>query len=281
MRFFPWLWLAALTLAACGQDDGPGGICAEDNTQLFEERIAPILVDDRPSTCNQCHLSGVDLSLFVRDTPCETMACMVELEVVDLDSPDDSLILTWIDRAMPDSNLITADVISAEHEAFREWIVHTADCGGLDACSDVDCGPAEPGNQCDIRGDGTDAPTFEIDPTDCSPTTREETFLYTIYPFRGRCFPCHFIGSTYGPAEAPRWIDGSDACGPGAVISRSNLLELGVVDFDDPESSLLLLKPLSEDLGGVVHGGHDKFDNKMDPAYLAFLAWIEYEAGCQ
>jgi hypothetical protein len=270
-----------LLTAACGSQDGAGGICAEDGTELFDRRIAPVLVDDRPKTCNQCHLSGVDLSLFVRDTPCETMACMVELEVVDLDSPDDSLILTWIDRAMPDSELITDQVIATEHEAFREWIVHTAECGGLEACADVDCGPAPPGDQCEVRGDADDFVPFEIDPTDCSPIAREDTFLHTVYAFRGRCFPCHFIGSMYGPEEAPRWIDGSDPCGPGAVISRNNLLELDVVDYDDPEMSRFLLKPLAEAVGGIMHGGHDKIADTDDEAYQAFLAWIEYEAGCR
>jgi hypothetical protein len=239
------------------------------------------LVEDRPKTCNQCHLSGVDLSIFVRDTPCETMACLVQLDLVDLDTPDDSLILSWIDRAMPDSTLITDQVIAAEHEAFLEWIVHTAECGGLEACGDVDCGPAEPGNACEVRGEGEMATTFEIDPTDCSPIAREETFLHEVYAFRGRCFPCHFIGSMYGPLEAPRWIDGSDVCGPSSLTSMNNLLALDVVDFDQPEMSLLLRKPLAELAGGVVHGGHDKFEDTMDPAYVSFLSWIEYEKGCR
>ena len=280
MRFLVAVLLSVLTLPACTNDDGPNGICREDSTELFDRRVAPILVEDRPSTCNQCHLSGVDLSLFVRDTPCETMSCLVQLELVDLESPDDSLILHWIDRAMPDSALITEQVISAEHEAFREWIVHTAECGGLDACGGVDCGPAEPGNQCEVR-EGSDAPPFELDPSDCSSIAREDAFLHEVYPYRGRCFPCHFIGSEYGPPEAPRWIDGSDVCGASSLASMNNLLELGVVDFDDPEMSLLLLKPLAEDQGGVVHGGHDKFADKDDMAYVSFLEWIRYEAGCR
>ena len=130
------------------------------------------------------------------------------------------------------------------------------------------------------------ATPFEIDPTDCSPIAREDTFLHTVYAFRGRCFPCHFIGSMYGPAEAPRWIDGSDVCGPSSLTSMNNLFELdardpGVLDFDDPEMSLLLRKPLAEDAGGVVHGGHDKFADQTDTAYVSFLSWIEYEAGCR
>jgi len=270
-----------LLASGCPTEDGPGGICAEDATELFERRIAPVLVEDRPKTCNQCHLSGVDLSIFVRDTPCQTMACLVELELVDLDSPDDSLILSWIARAMPDSELITDDVISAEHEGFREWIVHTAECGGLEACGAVDCGPAEPGNECAVRGDGEDATTFEVDPADCSPIAREEAFLHEVYAFRGRCFPCHFIGSMYGPEEAPRWIDGSDTCGPSSLVSMNNLLALDVVDFDNPEMSLFLMKPLAEAEGGVVHGGHDKFADREDSAYQSFLGWIEYEAGCR
>jgi hypothetical protein len=85
----------------------------------------------------------------------------------------------------------------------------------------------------------------------------------------------------YGPLEAPRWIDGSDVCGPSSLTSMNNLLALDVVDFDQPEMSLLLRKPLAELAGGVVHGGHDKFEDTMDPAYVSFLSWIEYEKGCR
>lgn len=278
--------LAIATLAlvalggACTQQAASPGICSEDGAALYERRIEPLLLDDRPKTCNQCHLSGVDLSLFVRETPCETMACMVELDVVDLESPDDSLILSWIDRAMPDSELITETVIAEEREAMREWIAHTAECGGLEACAGATCGPAAPDFEaCEVSA-RRDDPVFSPDSSDCSSQARENVFLQTVYAWRGRCFPCHYLGTDLGPEEAPRWIVGGDSCGAGALASRDNLFGLDVVDWDAPAMSRLLLKPLAEDAGGVVHGGHDKFDDTEDPAYVAFLRWIEYEKAC-
>ncbi|MCA9710530.1 MAG: hypothetical protein KDK70_32110, partial [Myxococcales bacterium] len=111
-------WL--LVMAACSpQDDAPEAddgsegssgdaalVCSpEAGLELYERRIAPLLEDDRPSTCNQCHLAGVDLSLFLQDTPCATMACMVAEGLVDLDRPDDSLVLSWIERAEPSGGI--------------------------------------------------------------------------------------------------------------------------------------------------------------------------------
>jgi hypothetical protein len=59
-----------------------------------------------------------------------------------------------------------------------------------------------------------------------------------------------------------------------------NVLERGLVDLENPAASLLVLKPLSEENGGVMHGGHAKFADVGDPAYVDFLSWIEREAAC-
>ena len=87
---------------------------------LYQRKIEPILRDDRPASCNQCHLPGIDLSLFVKDTPCQTMACMKQLGLVDFDEPEASSVLGWISRAMPESSLITEQVIDQEYQAMLE-----------------------------------------------------------------------------------------------------------------------------------------------------------------
>lgn len=263
----------ALALAGCQP-----AICGEDGAALYERRIEPLLLDDRPSTCNQCHLAGVDLSLFVRETPCETMACLVELDLVDLEEPEQSLVLSWIGRAQPDSELITETVIAEEHAAFLEWIEHSATCGGLEACGDVQCGPAAQG-ECGLEVIDVQDMPYTPDPSDCSPVARERAFLNRVYAWRGRCFPCHFAGSDLGPEEAPRWIV-SGECAPGAVQSLANLYALDVIDWDDLEQSRLLLKPLEEE-GGIPHGGHTKFEDREDDMYLSILGWLEYEATCR
>ena len=114
------------------------------------------------------------------------------------------------------------------------------------------------------------------DPGDCSPVTREALFRHRVYSWRDRCFPCHFDSSKF---EAPKWI-ATGSCELASLTTMHNVMERGLVDLDDPAASLLLLKPLAESAGGVVHGGHDKFVDALDPAYVDFLSWIEREAAC-
>jgi len=200
--------------------------------------------------------------------------------VVDLDSPSDSLVLDWIDRAEPASELITKDVIQAEHDAMLEWIEYNAQCGASV------CPPIE--NPCGTGGAGTcDVPLSNPssgnrpfdDPGDCRDATLEAGFATLVYSWRGRCFPCHFDSHEDAPLDAPRWISDA-ACDVGALQTMRNAIELGLVDPVDPAQSLLLLKPLAEAEGGVEHGGHDKFADTADPAYQDMLAWIERWSAC-
>lgn len=239
---------------------------------LYEKRIAPLLASDRPKTCNTCHLSGIDLEMFVQDTPCQTMACLDERGLVDLGDPQASVILTWISRADPESPLIDQGVIDEEYAAFLAWIEATATCGqcftGDEPCgapAEVECPSDDPKNE-----------DFE-DPGDCSPLTRELLFRERVYAWRDRCFPCHFDDTI---VDAPKWIS-TGSCELGSLMTMRNVFERDLVDRADPANSLLLLKPLAESAGGVKHGGHDKFADVNDPAYIDFLSWIQREAECE
>lgn len=246
-------------------------LCEDAVSDLYERRIAPILASDRPKTCNTCHLAGVDLQLFLQETPCQTMACLDARGLVDLDDPGASVILQWILRADPASPLIDQAIIDEEHAAFLAWIEASAACG---LCYDGDepCGGAIAAG---CPGDDPEGHPYE-DPGGCEPATREALFRHRVYAWRDRCYPCHFDDKS---VEAPKWI----ATGPCAVASLTtmhNVFERGLVDLEDPAASLLLRKPLAEGAGGVMHGGHDKFADPSDPAYVDFLSWIEREAAC-
>ena len=287
MRGLATLLLFGLGVAAaCIVDAGEiipieSRACTDDEAlAVFDERIAPLLSDDRVSTCNECHLSGVDLKLYAQDDPCATMACMVESGIVDLDSPDDSLVLAWIDRASPASELITAEVIAEEHDAMRDWIRYSARCGGT-VCPPIEnpCGSTavEP---CETPPSAPSSGRKPFDdPGDCEDLTMEQGFDALVYSWRGRCYPCHFDSKADDTPEAPKWVhDG--ACGIGATETMHNALALGLVDIEHPEQSLLLLKPLAEDAGGVEHGGGDKFHDLGDPAYQDFLQWLQRWSAC-
>ncbi len=281
-----WLLVCASTLAGglafvgCSSSSGDEGLprvqCDNPSTDLFEERVAPLLADDQPKTCNQCHLSGIDLSTIVRDDPCESMACMVQDGLVDLSAPEKSKILTWIDRAEPDSDLITEDVIGLEHDAFLQWIEEESECR---SCASTPCSEQEDAPFCEPIATPPDAADISS-AEDCSDKTLEQLFLDTIYASRGRCYPCHYSSNTT-VKEAPKWISQDGTCEAASLATMRTVVKSGYVNVDDPSQSLLLLKPLAEADGGLEHGGHDKFQLEGDAAYQNFLSWLTYYSDCQ
>lgn len=268
----------AALLASCGgqstKPDSPA--CEAEPAQTFHDRIEPLLADGRVSTCNQCHLSGVDLSVFARQTPCETWACLREQGLVDVASPDQSKVLSWIERASPDSDLITPEVIEAERDAFRAWIEANVACPS--ACGDVTCGAPDEGPQCEVKDHGPTGAPDDSAELGCSDRELEQMFYDDVYAWRGRCFPCHFDTETKADQRAPRFLSAIGNCETGSAVSLKRMLELGVFDLNDPEQSLLLLKPL--DLPENRHGGGAKFTTK-DQAYQSFLGFIARYRDCK
>jgi hypothetical protein len=253
----------------------------QDSTRLYHDRIEPLFADDRPSSCNECHLSGLDLQLFVRDTPCETMACMVSMGLIDQEDPDQSEVLSWIARASPESDLITQDIVEQEYQGFREWIYYSAKCNECDSAScalNPDGGAFCPGEAEPVQG----YQPSDHDPGGCDDAALLEVFRNTVYASRGRCSPCHYTDHAFEDYLAPQWLDVAGDCESASRKTYWNVLDRGYVDVDDPASSLILLKPLSQDLGGVEHGGHDKFYSLTeDQGYLNFRYFVDRYVGCQ
>jgi hypothetical protein len=273
---------AAVAAASCSSDDAAqeraeSAACLSRAGELYEQRIAPLLATDRPKTCNQCHLSGVDLGLFVRDDMCETRACLVELGLVNLEHPAESPVLDWIARAHPESELITQEVIDAEYAAFKAFVEQIATCGGQ-ACPGVRCPATHGEDACGLAGDEPTRPVAP--PTGCTPLEVEAAFRDGVYVWRDRCYPCHFASENGVVPGAPLWIDTLNSCNAGSLATFHNVIERGLIDVNDPTQSLLLLKPLDAVEGGVDHGGGPKFSGTNDPSYASYLAFIEYWIGC-
>lgn len=278
LRHWFVLALAGCCTACATKEPQPDrNACEEAATDVYRQRIEPVLMSDQPASCNQCHLSGVDLGLFVRDTPCETMACLVERDLVDLEAPEESTILSWIERASPDSELITEQVIRAEYDAFAAWIEQVASCG---ACADTQCGDKDEAGFCEVEAEPGEPYSSDRDPGGCDSKTLEQIFLETIYVTRGRCYPCHFVNAANPPPDALLWLVEEDNCEASSLASMNNAIENGIIDAENPLSSLLLLKPLSQKDGGVAHGGHSKITKKNDPAYANFVYFLERYANC-
>lgn len=274
--------------SGCSSPEAPPSATPPECTQaelgeLYERRIAPLLAEDRPKSCNECHLSGIDLSLFVGGDACRTMACMAERGLVDLEQPDDSKILQWISRASPSSPLITGKIVQEEYDGFREWIEWSASCGA-EVCGAIEnpCGGESAQPTCTAKNTKDGKPAF-VDPGDCSERTREAVFRHRVYAWRGRCSPCHLEGGEDPPSldvPPPKWID-EGPCDQASLTTMRTVLSQNYVDFARPDRSLLLLKPLAESLGGLEHGGGDKFHTLDEEAYRDILYWITREQECQ
>jgi hypothetical protein len=251
--------------------------------EMFSQRIAPLLDEDRPKTCNECHLSGIGLGAFVRDDACETMACLVEDGLVDLDDPEQSQILSWIERADPLSPLITEGVIAEEYEGFLDWIEYSADCGTT-ACAGAECGARKDQPFCENEPQpGLDdvRAVAEMD-HDCTDLGLERLFRESVYRGRGRCFPCHFdVAADDIAGNPPRWIKTEGSCAEGSLATLREIERGGLIDVEEPDQSLLLLKPLDEAVGGVEHGGDAKFHSLEDAGYVNALLFIQKYVECE
>jgi hypothetical protein len=274
--------LLSYALWACGSEaENVPAECSEQTpSELFSQRIEPLFSESRPKSCNQCHLSGVDLSTFARGTACETMACLHDKGMVDFEAPEDSLILTWIERAQPDSSLITEAVIDEEYQGFLDWIRYSASCQSH-VCKGVTCDDQPDAPFCPNQGE-SGLYAAERDPGGCEDRALEQVFRDTVYATRGRCFPCHFSGEKRADPKAPRWVSQEGNCDGASLATMRNVVAGGYVNLADPSKSLLVLKPIGTDNGGVAHGGGAKFElGEKDTAYLNFMYWLTRYADCQ
>jgi hypothetical protein len=229
--------------------------------QVFEKRIMPIFKSPKPSSCIDCHLSGVDLKSYIHPSHEKTFLSLRDQGMIDLNNPEGSRILRLISMGSENKGaaLINEKVRKAELEAFTEWIK---------ACA------ADP----KLR----EAP--KLPPADLARPRRPDevirhnrvdsvlaSFERNIWSQRFRCAPCH---APDGPenarlakenGEEMTWIRRE-----GAEATMKYLIEKQIVIPKAPDKSFLLLKPLNL----VKHGGGQKMLTG-DLAYKAFRTWIE------
>ena len=249
------------------------------------------MTDAHPSNCNSCHLSGIDLEMYIQDTPCQSMACMQALEVVDFDDPAASEILSYITMGDPTSDLIDEEVMEREHEGFLQWIEWSAEC------HDTVCGEiTEP---CSSGTEGTTIPDDISSPLgDCSESSLVDLFEENVQVWHGRCSSCHHVDGTdrdHFPDPIPPaffWF-GSDDERTNAMMTMYNMIGLEMIDLDTPTESTLLTKPLTEgatqaidgfgDVIGIWHGGMSKMSAADAPeeAMVDFVEWIQYYVECR
>lgn len=255
-RWLPGAGLALILLGAVSTAGTatPRKVSGNGSRLLFERRILPLLRAPTPSSCAECHLSGVDLKEYIRPSEAETYASLLKQGLVDARKPAASKLLRLIKMSKPKSNLLTTQARNAEYTAFAAWLQAAAQNRTLGA------GP--------IRLIGPKVPNAVIR------HARQDqvmgSFRRNIWSQEGRCSGCHGAGNPgtarfakqYGTRVA--WLVPGD---PEATLGR--LLAQKAIDREKPEQSPLLRKPLGE----LGHAAGVKFV-RGDRTYQMFLSWL-------
>jgi hypothetical protein len=222
---------------------------------LFEKRILPIFQSAKPSSCTECHLSGVELRDYIRPSQQETFAALLAAEMIDIESPEESKILRFISRRPEQSNLVSDKVRQQEYEAFTEWIRAAVSDPQLVAAKDETgpIGPSVPNEV--IRHARTDRVLA--------------SFLENVWTEVGRCAACHSPDQNQKQVEKHgeqvTWIKLGDPRG-----TFDYMLEAGLIDVDDADQSLLITKPTMQ----VDHGGGQKMV-VGDRTYKQFRLFVD------
>jgi hypothetical protein len=247
-----------LLLASLGQPASLRAAETPSALETFEQRILPIFHSQRPSSCTECHLSGIELKDYIRPDQGETFSALVQAGMIDLKNPDDSKILTFIDRKPAAPSLIAENVRREEYEAFRAWITAAVR---------------------DPRLLAARAKTVPIGPTVPDAVIRHArsdrvlgSFIENVWSEVTRCDHCHSpqynqkaverFGQEF--VERISWIRPGD---PRGTLDR--LVKSGLIDLDEPEDSLLLAKPSLRE----PHKGGRKMA-VGDRAYKQFLRFL-------
>lgn len=222
--------------------------------EVFERRILPLLRAEKPSSCAECHLSGVDLKDYIRPSQEETFAALVREGLIDPQKPESSKLLEFIGRKPEKPSLMSDEARKLEMEAFRDWIqLASKDASLLSAKSSEPIGPAVPSEV--IRHARKDRVLA--------------SFIDNVWNEMGRCAWCHSPDRNQEQVakhgKQVSWITLADPEG-----TMRYLLEAGLIDPATPEESLLLLKPTLK----VEHGGGQKM-LVGDRTYKQFRKFIE------
>ncbi|GAC1468005.1 MAG: hypothetical protein NVSMB9_10220 [Isosphaeraceae bacterium] len=222
---------------------------------IFERRILPIFRAKEPSSCVECHLSGVDLKDYIHPEQDRTFAALVRAGMVNVDKPRDSKILEFIARKPKKPGLISEGIRTQEYDAFRAWL---------------EAAVKEPSLLAARPGDERLGPTV---PDAVIRHARKDrvlaSFVDNVWAEVGRCAHCHSPDHNQEQVQKHgkrvSWIKLGD---PEATMTY--MLDKGLIDPDAPEESLLLTKPTMQ----VKHGGGQKMV-VGDRAYKRFRHFLE------
>jgi hypothetical protein len=256
-----FFWTSKHHSSVCGQTPGAPAATATSGSEtatslaIFERRILPIFQSPKPSSCAECHLSGVDLKQYIRPTQQATFASLVSAGMIDPQHPDKSKILGFINRRPDQESLVTQQVRQQEYDAFRAWI-HSAVSDPALLAAQADTAPAGPQLPLEvIRHARTDRVLA--------------SFIEHVWTEAGRCAACHSPDQNQKHVqkhgEQVSWITLGDP-----QLTLNYMLDANLIDPESPEDSLLLTKPTMQ----VEHGGGQKMA-VGDRTYKQFRRFID------
>jgi hypothetical protein len=203
----------------------------------------------------------VDIKDYILPSAKDTFLALRDQGLIDLAKPENSKILTLINRGADDvkaAGLMSAKKQKEEYEAFAAWIK---------ACA------ADPALKNAPKPDK--APALATKPAEVVRHARKdwmlESFKTNVWSLRFRCMNCHTEGTPQNEklvkehGERVAWFKKG---GPEATMEY--LLSSRLINTENPEKSLLLTKPLGE----VKHGGGIKIV-VGDQGYKQIRAWVE------
>ena len=237
-----------------GPDDSEVSVSGNEALAVFEQRILPIFQAKKPSSCTECHLSGVELKDYIQPDQAKTFASLVSVGLIDVKKPDDSKILRFINRSPEKPNLITDKVRQQEHDAFQAWIRAAVKDPELLASKSLEAiGPQIPDEV--IRHARKDRVLA--------------LFVDNVWTEVGRCAACHSPDRNQKQVkehgEQVSWITLRD---PQATLNH--MVDAGIINADEPLESMLLTKPTMQ----VDHGGGQKMI-VGDRTYKQFRRFID------
>jgi len=254
--------------------------CSQENlTDLYRTYVEPFVSGQVPSSCSQCHLTGVDISLYAQDNACDTMACMIDRGIVNLDQPEESALLQQISLGDPASSVFNIEV---ERRAMELWVQWSATCHQW-VCGTIESGCSQ----------GTGALTTGVLPQgDCSEEILLASFWDAFVVHQQRCNDCHSsfnpeFGSHFECREDTDCVE-NELCSLGRCrknehvatpflegLAEANdwnnpehrrlannamytMLTMDVIDSQEMLNSRLLTKPLPEGfMLSAIYGAHE------------------------
>ena len=226
--------------------------------EIFERRIVPIMKSPNPSSCSECHLSGVDLKDYIQESPEKTFVSLRDQGLISLEAPSKSKILDLIRMSEPNSALMTQTARQMELEAFTAWL-------------EASCQVEQLVNAPQLPKAEIAAPSVPIEVIQHARKDRVfDSFVTNVWSQIERCAGCH---SERNPklqklieehGAQVRWAFNTPEQTFASIVERE------YIDVQSPEMSLLLMKPTMQ----IKHGGGQKMEIG-DRGYKQFRGFID------